>query len=86
MVLSEEIESCIEEVGVRLIPRDALKLLHALFVGDTLRFELVDQIGLTLPDLRLQQGTRILEDRLDTGDHVERVVRRVRVEGGDRVH
>ena len=63
----------VDEVAVGLGPLELLELRHPLVVLHALRLHLGDLLALELVELRVEHDVRVLEDRLDQRQHVQRV-------------
>ncbi len=85
MLVREGVERVVDEVAVRLRPLQLLELRHALVVLHALRLHLRHLLGLELVELLAQHRVRVLEDRLDQRQHVQRVGRRLAIEQRGRV-
>ena len=93
MGLAVEPQRLLERLGQRPRVRDLLEQLHPLLVLDAVGLHLGDGLPALLERLRHQHRRRVVEDRLDHGEHVERVglglgvdqVERGLREGGQRL-
>ena len=85
MVLGEDVEGRVGELGIGLRPGDRLELLAALVVGHPLGLELGAHPPALEALLGVEDRTRVFEGRLDRGEQIERVVGVVRVESGHGV-
>ena len=84
MRLAVEPQRLLERLGQRPRVRDLLEQLHPLLVLDAVGLHLGDGLPALLVRLRHQHRRRVVEDRLDDGEHVERVGLRLGVEQVER--
>ena len=85
MRVGKRVEGVIDEFAQRLGPFHLLQLLHPVRVIHPLRFQLGHLLALGPVELCPEDRHRILQDRLDQGEDVERVRVARRIEARQRV-
>src|SRR5262249_30977854 len=73
MLGREQVERLVDDLAIRLRVLELLELRHPFVVLDSCRLQLGDLLALQLVELTPQDRVRILEDRLDEREDVERV-------------